>query len=118
MAVGRAEFAGGVLEIDLAGIVANWLYLSRQVAPAACAAVVKADAYGLGAPAVASALAGAGRRRGVYRARAHPGSERFRPDRRMGTGRGKAGTAAGNAPNRHRNGPAWLDDARVRAAGR
>jgi alanine racemase len=63
MAIDRADNAGGVLEIDLAGIVANWLYLSRQVAPAACAAVVKADAYGLGARAVAPALAAAGCRR-------------------------------------------------------
>jgi alanine racemase len=63
MAIGRAEYAGGVLEIDLAGIVANWRYLARQVAPAACAAVVKADAYGLGAPAVATALAAGGCRR-------------------------------------------------------
>ncbi len=63
MAIDRADSAGGVLEIDLAGIVANWLYLSRQVAPAACAAVVKADAYGLGAQAVAPALAAAGCRR-------------------------------------------------------
>jgi alanine racemase len=63
MAIDRADCAGGILEIDLAGIAANWLYLSRQVAPAACAAVVKADAYGLGAGAVASALAAAGCRR-------------------------------------------------------
>ena len=63
MAIGRAECAGGVLEIDLAGIVANWRYLARQVAPAACAAVVKADAYGLGASAVATALAAGGCRR-------------------------------------------------------
>jgi alanine racemase len=60
MAIDRADCAGGVLEIDLAGIATNWLYLSRQVAPAACAAVVKADAYGLGAGAVATALAAAG----------------------------------------------------------
>ena len=63
MAIGRAECAGGVLEIDLAGIVANWRFLAQQVAPAACAAVVKADAYGLGAPAVATALAASGCRR-------------------------------------------------------
>jgi alanine racemase len=63
MASDRADCAGGVLEIDLAGIVANWRYLARQVAPAACAAVVKADAYGLGAPAVATALATGGCRR-------------------------------------------------------
>jgi len=60
MAIGRAECAGGVLEIDLASIVANWRYLARQVAPVSCAAVVKADAYGLGAPAVATALAEGG----------------------------------------------------------
>ncbi len=63
MAVDRAEHAGGVLEIDLAGIVANWRFLSRLVAPAECAAVVKADAYGLGAAPVARALAAAGCRR-------------------------------------------------------
>ena len=63
MAIDRAESAGGVLEIDLAGIVANWRLLSERVAPAGCAAVVKADAYGLGAVAVARALAAAGCRR-------------------------------------------------------
>ncbi|HRK95383.1 MAG TPA: alanine racemase, partial [Rhodospirillales bacterium] len=36
-----------VLTIDLDAIVANWRQLARRVAPAACAAVVKADAYGL-----------------------------------------------------------------------
>ena len=63
MAIDRADCAGGILEIDLAGIVENWRYLSRKVAPAGCAAVVKADAYGLGAEAVAGALAAAGCRR-------------------------------------------------------
>jgi alanine racemase len=63
MAIDRADCAGGVLEIDLAGIVANWRLLSHLVAPGGCAAVVKADAYGLGAPAVAAALAAAGCRR-------------------------------------------------------
>jgi alanine racemase len=63
MAVDRAEHAGGVLEIDLDGIVANWRFLSQSVAPAGCAAVVKAYAYGLGAEAVAGALAAAGCRR-------------------------------------------------------
>jgi alanine racemase len=63
MGIDRADCAGGVLEIDLAGIVANWRFLARQVAPAGCAAVVKADAYGLGAAAVANALAAAGCRR-------------------------------------------------------
>jgi len=54
------ERASGILEIDLSGIVANWLRLARLVEPAACAAVVKADAYGLGAARVSTALAGAG----------------------------------------------------------
>jgi alanine racemase len=51
---------GGVLEIDLDAIIANWRLLSARAAPAACAAVVKADAYGLGAAAVVRALARAG----------------------------------------------------------
>jgi alanine racemase len=52
--------ATAVLEIDLAGIVRNWRFLAGRVAPAQCAAVVKADAYGLGAEPVARALAAAG----------------------------------------------------------
>lgn len=58
----RAEprHANAVLTIDLGAIVANWLQLQRRVAPAECAAVVKADAYGLGAIPVATALAAAG----------------------------------------------------------
>lgn len=63
MAIDRAEIASGVLEIDIAGIAANWRLLARRVAPAQCAAVVKADAYGLGAGVVAPALAAAGCRR-------------------------------------------------------
>ncbi|MDC7788312.1 alanine racemase [Rhodoplanes sp. TEM] len=51
---------GGVLTIDLAAIVANWTDLARRVAPADCAAVVKADAYGCGLVEVAGALARAG----------------------------------------------------------
>jgi alanine racemase len=38
----------------------NWRMLARRVEPAQCAAVVKADAYGLGAPRVSAALAAAG----------------------------------------------------------
>ena len=49
-----------MLEVDLTGIVANWRALAAQVAPADCAAVVKADAYGLGAPQVSAVLAAAG----------------------------------------------------------
>ena len=42
----------GVLEIDLGAIAANW----RALHPGPIAAVVKADAYGLGAPQVAGRL--------------------------------------------------------------
>lgn len=52
--------AGGVLTIDVAAIVANWRLLAARAAPAECAAVVKADAYGLGMAQVAPALAAAG----------------------------------------------------------
>lgn len=60
MTVGPACRAGAVLEIDLGGIVANWGLLARLAAPAQCAAVVKANAYGLGAAPVARALAAIG----------------------------------------------------------
>ncbi len=52
--------AGAILTIDLEAIVSNWRLLSKLVKPAECAAVVKADAYGLGAPEVAAALQEAG----------------------------------------------------------
>jgi alanine racemase len=52
--------AGAVLEVDLAGVIANWRLLAARVAPADCAAVVKADAYGLGAVQVSAAVAAAG----------------------------------------------------------
>jgi alanine racemase len=52
--------AGGILTIDLAAIVANWRALGRRAAPAACAAVIKADGYGCGIEQVAGALAKAG----------------------------------------------------------
>ncbi|MBF0391310.1 MAG: alanine racemase, partial [Alphaproteobacteria bacterium] len=53
--------AGALLTIDLGAIVANWRGLVSRLAPgAACAAVVKADAYGLGAARVAPALLAAG----------------------------------------------------------
>jgi len=60
MASDPAARAGAILEIDLAAIVANWRLLAAKAAPAECAAVVKADAYGLGAAPVARALATAG----------------------------------------------------------
>jgi alanine racemase len=48
------------LTVDLAAITANWRTLRRLAAPAEVAAVVKADAYGLGLAPVARALARAG----------------------------------------------------------
>lgn len=52
--------AGGILTIDLAAIVANWRALGARAAPAQCAAVIKADAYGCGIEQVVPALAKAG----------------------------------------------------------
>jgi len=52
--------AGPTLQIDLDAIVANWRMMQRRVAPAVAAAVVKADAYGLGVERVAAALSRAG----------------------------------------------------------
>jgi alanine racemase len=52
--------AGGILTIDLGAIAANWHALSSRAPNAACAAVVKADAYGCGIEEVAPALAAAG----------------------------------------------------------
>jgi len=57
MASDPADRAGAILEIDIEGIAANWRSLADRVAPADCAAVVKADAYGLGAARVSAALA-------------------------------------------------------------
>ncbi len=51
---------GAILTIDLAALVANWRRIADAVAPAAASAVVKADAYGLGAARVVPALAAAG----------------------------------------------------------
>lgn len=48
------------LEIDLGAIVANWRAMAARAPGAACAGVVKADAYGTGAVRVAPALAKAG----------------------------------------------------------
>lgn len=48
---------GGMLAIDLDALCANWRDLAARASPAECAAVVKADAYGCGAPQVAAALA-------------------------------------------------------------
>lgn len=50
----------GRITIDLKALAANWQSLANMVSPAECAAVVKADAYGLGARHVVPALAQAG----------------------------------------------------------
>ena len=50
----------GRLTIDLDALQDNWRRLAREVAPAACAAVIKANGYGLGIETVAPALAKAG----------------------------------------------------------
>ncbi|MGQ4272771.1 alanine racemase [Terrihabitans sp. B22-R8] len=55
-------FEGARLTIDLGAIADNWSALAQRVAPAECAAVVKADAYGLGAREVSAALWNAGAR--------------------------------------------------------
>ncbi|CAO3428483.1 alanine racemase [Azospirillum doebereinerae] len=52
--------AAAILTVDLGAVVANWTRLRDRVAPAECAAVVKADAYGLGVARVVPALAAAG----------------------------------------------------------
>ncbi len=52
--------AGGILEIDLGAIAANWRSLSARHPSGPVAGVVKADAYGLGAAAVVPALREAG----------------------------------------------------------
>ena len=53
------EYAGAVLTIDLNAIRANYRLL-RSRTDAVCAAVLKADAYGLGAARVAPVLAAEG----------------------------------------------------------
>ncbi len=53
--------AGGILSIDLDAVADNWRRLAARLRPGAeCAAVIKADAYGLGAARVAPALLAAG----------------------------------------------------------
>jgi len=65
LAGGGPDFhlAGGVLTIDLTALADNWRALARLSAPAEAAAVVKADAYGLGIEHAVPALAEAGCRR-------------------------------------------------------
>ncbi len=49
-----------ILTIDLAALAANWRFLADRARGSECAAVVKADAYGLGVAPVAKALLAAG----------------------------------------------------------
>jgi len=55
-----SRIAAALLRIDPDAIIANYRSIAERVAPARVAAVVKADAYGLGAARVAGALAEAG----------------------------------------------------------
>jgi len=59
-ALAEAGLAGGLLTIDLDAVAANWRLVRDRAAPAATAAVVKADAYGLGVAAVGGAANSAG----------------------------------------------------------
>jgi alanine racemase len=55
-----ADEAGGILNIDLSAIEANWKQLRSLSSPAECAAVVKADGYGCGLEPVSAMLRQAG----------------------------------------------------------
>lgn len=55
-----AGAAGLTLTIDLGALAANWKRLAALASPAECAAVVKADAYGIGIGAAVPALWAAG----------------------------------------------------------
>jgi alanine racemase len=57
---GMADFEAARLTVRLSAIVANYRTYRRMTGPTAVAAVVKADAYGLGAARVVPALAEAG----------------------------------------------------------
>ena len=54
------RLAGGRLTIDLDALVSNWLFLQGKSLPGRAAAVVKANAYGLGIEQVVPALHEAG----------------------------------------------------------
>ncbi|KRB90467.1 alanine racemase [Noviherbaspirillum sp. Root189] len=56
----RSQHAGAVLSIDLGAIQENYRILRQRSGRAQCAAVLKANAYGLGADHVAPALSAAG----------------------------------------------------------
>ncbi|MDA1322755.1 MAG: alanine racemase, partial [Proteobacteria bacterium] len=56
----RSDHGGGRIRVSLGAVAANYRAMRDRIAPAACAAVVKADAYGLGAARIAPALYDAG----------------------------------------------------------
>tara|TARA_R110000787_G_scaffold102192_5_gene208130 strand:- start:50773 stop:51939 length:1167 start_codon:yes stop_codon:yes gene_type:complete len=55
-----APVEAGVLSVDLPAVIANYRFVQTKAPAARIGAVVKADAYGLGARTIAPALAGAG----------------------------------------------------------
>lgn len=55
-----SDMAGGHLRVDLGALAANYRRMANKISPSSAAAVVKADAYGLGAGPVCDALAKAG----------------------------------------------------------
>ena len=57
---GDARQAEALLAVDLDALVSNWRLLAAMAGRAECGAVVKADAYGLGAVQVSAALEAAG----------------------------------------------------------
>jgi alanine racemase len=59
---GIPGIAPGRLAIDLGALADNWRQLARRAAPGRCAAVVKANAYGIGISKAAPALWAAGSR--------------------------------------------------------
>ncbi len=52
--------APAILTIDVAALAVNWRLLARRAAPGECAAVVKANGYGLGIGTIAPPLYAAG----------------------------------------------------------
>src|SRR5215470_8556210 len=54
------ESTGGTLTVNLSAVELNWRTLARKIVPGECAAVVKANAYGLGLEPVTRTLANAG----------------------------------------------------------
>jgi alanine racemase len=59
---GAFEHAPGRLTIDLGALTENWRMLARLAAPGRCAAVIKANAYGIGLAEALQALWAAGAR--------------------------------------------------------